>query len=177
MENFAFLLLFPIVWPIIAKHIWHKTITYKEMGINILLISIIVSIIFSLGMISTIEDTEIWNGQITSKQRDHGHYTTSYCCAYTTVSCGKGCTTTQCSQTCYTDHYTVSWIAKSTIGNFRLKYLDKTSRSVYTTEDPQIYKNCKIGDPASKENTYTNYVQAVPDSLFNTLTKKTRANS
>jgi hypothetical protein len=44
---------------------------------------------------------------------------------------------------------------------------DSTWKSVYNSPDPASYTNCKKGQPASREHLYTNYVQAVPESLFN----------
>jgi hypothetical protein len=47
--------------------------------------------------------------------------------------------------------------------------MDTTSkRKRNNAPDPAVFTNCQVGEPASIENTYTNYVQAVPDSLFNT---------
>lgn len=167
MENFLFLLLFPFVWFIFAKHKWNMTISYPEMFIGIGVISTIVVSLYAGGMYMNMSDTEIWNGEILSKKRVHDEYERSYDCMCVTVSCGKDCTTQSC-QTCYEDHYTVSWDAKSTIGGFNFGYKDSTSSSVYMSPDPALYTKCKVGDPASTERSYTNYVGALPDSLFNT---------
>lgn len=113
-------------------------------------------------------DTEIWSGQITSKDRDHGTYEQPYSCNCRTVTSGSGqnaTTSTQCD-TCYETHYTVKWSAESTVGPFSLFNEDSTSRSVYRTPDPARYTIIKPGDPASVSHRYTNYVQAVPESLF-----------
>lgn len=106
-------------------------------------------------------DTEIWNGKITGKDRVHGSYVRSYSCNCTTDS--KNNTT---CQTCYENHYTVNWSAASTIGGFSIDGADWTSSGVYALPDPQRYLNVMIGEPCSRSHSYTNYVQAVPGSLF-----------
>ena len=119
-------------------------------------------------------DVEIWNGQVTAKERLHGSYQRPYDCnCYTTprVCTGSG-NNRSCSggdrrcQTCYEDRYTVHWNCSTTIGGFTIDSRDRTSRSVYLTPDPQRWSIIQPGDPASKTSMYTNYVQAVPSSLF-----------
>jgi len=169
MSPIFLLLLFPLIWPFVAKRLWNNEITWSEMGLNIAIVAVLTTGVYQLGKYGATQDTEVWNGSIVSKDRIHDSYERSYDCnCYETCS-GSGnnrtCTTT--CDTCYEDHYTVTWSAVSTAGNIRFEHLDETHRSVYDTPDPQVYKNCKIGEPASLEHTYTNYVQAVPHSLFN----------
>lgn len=130
--------------------------------------SIITVIAFLVSAGAATWDTEIWSGQITSKDRDHGTYEQPYSCNCRTVTSGSGqnaTTSTQCD-TCYETHYTVKWSAESTVGPFSLFNEDSTSRSVYRTPDPARFTIIKPGDPASVSHRYTNYVQAVPESLF-----------
>ena len=174
MEYLLLILAFPLIWPFIAKKIWPHEITWSEIGINIVGVAVLVTGVWFLGKYGATADTEIWNGKIISKHRDHEYWLETYQCNCTEHCSGTGknrsCYTT--CQTCYRDHYTVDWYAMSDFGGapykIRLKYLDRESKSVYRTPDPAIYTNCKPGEPASIEQTYTNYVQAVPDSLFNT---------
>jgi len=115
------------------------------------------------------KDTEIWSGKIVAKERDHGHYLRSYQCNCRTVSSRNSNGTTSSHQecdTCYEDRYTVKWTATSTVGTFTIDSLDRTTRRVYDEPDPQRYTIVKAGDPASKTSSYTNYIQAVPNSLF-----------
>lgn len=162
METFLWLLLFPIVWPFVVKRVWHTKINWTEMFISIFGVCVLISIIWFTGTFSATADKEIWNGEIVSKTRDHGHYIRSYSCNCTTDSKGNS----HC-QTCYEDRYTVTWSAVSTVGNIRFDHLDRSSKSVYMSPDPDSYKLCYVGEPASLEYSYTNYVKAVPESLFN----------
>jgi hypothetical protein len=113
-------------------------------------------------------DTEIWNGQVTGKDREHGTYEQPYSCNCRTVTTGSGNnqTSTTVCDTCYETHYTVKWTCNSTIGGFTIDSKDSTSSSVYRSADPSFYVQAQPGDPAAKTHTYTNYVQAVPESLF-----------
>ena len=80
---------------------------------------VIVSVVWVAGAYSTSYDTEIWNGQVIKKERVHNHYLQSYSCNCHSVSCGDGCSTTQCD-TCYEDRYTVDWSASTTVGHITL---------------------------------------------------------
>ena len=167
METYLWLILFPIVWPFIAKRIWPRQINWTEMFLSIIGVCVIISVIWFADTYSTTADTEIWNGQIVSKSRDHGHYLRSYECNCSTDSKGNR----RCS-TCYKDRYTVNWSAVSTVGDITFDHLDSGSSSVYLTPDPYAYTKCYVGEPASLEHHYVNYIRAVPESLFHGVLSK-----
>lgn len=134
---------------------------------------VIVGLVFLASYGSAVHDTEIWNGQVTGKQRVHGHYLRPYSCNCRQVCSGSGqnrSCSTQCD-TCYEDRYTVDWSCNTTIGKFTIEHLDKSSRSVYMSPDPQRYITTQTGDPVAKTSSYTNYIQAVPDTLFKPASK------
>lgn len=169
METLLVLLIFPIAWPFIAKRIWHTTINWQEMAWNIVIVVIAVTAVWQLGKYGQTSDTEIWNGQVVSKDRAHGHYIRTYSCNCREVCSGFGddrSCSTECD-TCYEDRYTVTWSAVTTVGNVTFDHKDSTSRSVYRSPDPLSYTRCILNEPASREHSYTNYVKAVPESLFN----------
>lgn len=172
MEYLLIFMAVPIIGGLAAKYWLHKTYSWKEFAISIGITLAAVAVVFFVGSYAGLQDVEIWNGKIVSKHRDHGHYLRSYSCNCTQVCSGSGETLscTEVCQTCYEDRYTVSWYAKSTIGNIGFKSLDRSSRSVYSEPDPAAYKKCLEGEPASLEKSFTNYVKATPDSLFNTET-------
>ncbi len=173
MEHFSYILLVMIVplgIALIFKYQLKKTYTWKELGINLGVVFALVTIIWFSGSMSQTADVEVWNGKILSKSRVQDSYVRSYSCNCRSVCSGSGKNQT-CStvcDTCYEDRYTVDWTARSTVGGITFKSLDSGSRSVYRTKDPAAYKKCSVGEPASKEHRYTNYVKAAPDSLFNT---------
>jgi hypothetical protein len=120
-------------------------------------------------------DTEILNGEITSKERVHGTYEESYeCNCRTEQSCSgsgssRSCTSNRVCQTCYRTHYTVAWNANATIGSWKIDGLDELSSRVYQATDPVRYSIIQRGDAAAKEHSYTNYIKAVPQTLFRPL--------
>jgi hypothetical protein len=125
-------------------------------------IAIVVTIIaFAVSHGVKTGDTEIWNGKVTGKDRVHGSYTRSYDCMCSTDSKGNR----RCS-TCYEDHYTVKWSCDTTVGSYTIDSEDSTFRSVYLTPNPRRWVDIGIGEPVSRTHGYTNYVQAVPESLF-----------
>lgn len=113
-------------------------------------------------------DMEIWNGDIVSKNRHHDDYTERYSCNCVTKCKGSGKERT-CNETCDTctrQHYTVEWSAMCRSESFQFDKLDRTSRSVYLTPDPPRYTQTTIGEPCATSHSYTNYIKAVPQSLF-----------
>lgn len=113
-------------------------------------------------------DTEIWNGQVVSKERKHDTYERPYECRCRTVTSGSGAnkTTSRQCDTCYETRYTVHWNCQTTVGEYTIDSEDSSWRSVYDTPDPERYTIIKKGDPVAKRMAYVNYVQAVPNSLF-----------
>jgi hypothetical protein len=168
METLALILLFPLVCPLIAKAIFRTTITWGEMAFNIISVMAMITLMWLCGMWSQTHDFEIWNGEVLSKHREHDHYIESYRCNCHDVCSGTGQnrSCTEVCQTCYRDHYTVTWYAKTSIGSITLQHLDRTSKSVYAAPDPDSFKKCIVGEPVAQEHSFTNYVKAVPDSLF-----------
>lgn len=168
MSTWMLLMLFILPIPWVAKMIWPREITLLEIGCTTAVAVILTSIVYFLGIAGKTHDVEIWNGEITSKSREHGSYIESYSCncRQTCSGSGKNQTCSQTCDTCYRDHYTVTWTAQSTIGSFTIDSKDWTSRAVYLVPDPPRYTQIQKGDPCSRASSFTNYVKAVPDSLF-----------
>lgn len=172
-DTLIWLMMVPVLG---ALAVWwftgHKIENLLPAGIYTVGSCIITAVVFVVSSGSATQDVEIWNGQVTAKDRRHGSYVRSYECRCRSVSRCSGtgqtqsCTTDRVCDTCYEDRYTVTWKCDTTIGIFTIEHLDRTSRAVYATPDPARWTSISIGDPVSKRNSYTNYVQAVPQSLF-----------
>ena len=172
-DTLIWFLLLPIIG---AIAIWWFTGHRKEhlvpAGLYVLISSIAIAATFFISGSAATSDVEIWNGQVTAKERLHGSYQRPYDCNCRTVtSCsGSGadrrCTSDRQCDTCWEDRYTVTWNCSTTVGKFTIEHLDRGSRAVYASPNPPRWMEINVGDPASKTNTYTNYVQAVPESLF-----------
>jgi hypothetical protein len=169
MEMLLVFLILPIVAGLFAKYYLKDTYTWPEFFLSVAITGVVMSVVYAGGLYTSMSDTEIINGEITGKERVHDSYIRSYSCNPRQVCSGSGssrsCTTVY--QTCYENRYTVTWQAASTVGNIQFDHKDSTSRSVYNSDDPQAYVDCYVGEPASAPNTFTNYVKAVPTSLFN----------
>lgn len=175
MDLGLFLLLaFPIVWMVVAHFIWSYHFTVKEVALAILIVCICVSGAWYAGKYRDMADTEIRNGQVTAKKRQHGQYTSTYPCNCRTICSGKTCSTS-CS-VCTRQHYTVEWFLKTTVGNVTLEYYDRLSPAVYASSDPANYRAAFVGEPVAREFSYRNYIKAVPESLFHLTPQVSRFN-
>lgn len=112
---------------------------------------------WQLGRYSQMADTEIWNGQVTGKQQVRVSCGHSYECFCTTDRDGN-----RTCQTCYEHSNDYDWRVYTTVGNLNISRIDRQG-----TRTPPRWRAVQIGEPASTENRYTNYVQAVPQSLYN----------
>ncbi len=169
METFYLILLVPVIVALVVRLKFKMTITWAETAAQIGIVSLILGLVWFAGSWSQTHDTEIWNGEVNSKHRVEDSYIESYQCNCYSSCSGSGSSRSchQVCSTCFRTHYTVDWYLKSTIGKIRLQYLDRLSRRVYKTPDPANYTAAYVGEPCSSENGYTNYIKAVPDSLFN----------
>jgi hypothetical protein len=163
--SLLFLLLIPVVLSLISYPILTRrmgtgpAIVFSLCGV--LVASLILFGAVALGKGYKMADTEVWSGEITSKERIHDTYEQSYQCHCTTDSKGN----TSC-QTCYETHYTVQWYAHSNIRTFQIDKLDRTTRLVYMSPDPAFYTGIQKGDPVAMPHQYTNYIKAVPESIL-----------
>jgi hypothetical protein len=177
-------LLIPFILTVITVFILRKymdDITWGQSvgasAVGLLISGLIMWGAFTAGKGSKTADTEIWNGEITNKHRVEGSYVESYSCNCHTVCSGSG-KNESCSQqcdTCYEDHYTVKWNCNSNIGNFTINSEDWTSRRVYSLPDPRRWTIINRGDPVAAARSYTNYIKAVPESLFRPTSSEVQA--
>ena len=58
MEALLALLAFPLIWPFIAKRIWHQTINWQEMGLQIVLVALVGTGVWYGGLGATTHDAE-----------------------------------------------------------------------------------------------------------------------
>lgn len=168
MTTYYALLLFTLPIPWIAKLIWPHQIKWPELAATLVVNFLVVTLLFFTGTAGQTSDREIWSGEIVSKDRKHGHYLRPYSCRCRQTCSGSGSNRScyETCDTCYEDRYTVTWTARSNIGDFTIEHLDRSSSGVYKTVDPARYTEINKGDPCSRSVPFTNYVKAVPESLF-----------
>lgn len=169
MTTLALLLVFPLAWPFVAKLIWKHEITLPELGLNILIGALVVTAGWAMGRYLETYDVEILNGQVTGKYSKRVSCEHSYSCNCTQVCSGSGDkrTCSQVCQRCFHHDYDVDWVLNTTLGSIKISRVNSRG----TTEPPR-YTRAQAGDPVAQTNSFTNYVKAAPDSLFNTLAQK-----
>jgi hypothetical protein len=172
--HLLFLLLIPVIlsaisYPILAKSMDVGPAIGFSVG-GVLVSALILAAAMYGGAAYKMADTEIWNGEVTGKERKHDTYEQSYECNCSTDSKGN-----RSCQTCYETHYTVDWKCYTTIEEFRIDHEDSTSRSVYNTPDPAFYTQIKNGDPVAAKRHYRNYIKAVPESILRPMPSTLKA--
>lgn len=171
--DFAILAIPSLIVVFVMKYKYNHDITAKELLAHFVLV--LVASVLSLGLTyaalySKLSDVEILNGEVTSKYNHKEwcnsqsssckHYTTREKCTYSTDRKGKktkSCTT-------YKDFdyaYEIDWYVKSTVGTSTIERANRQG-----TKTPSRWASAQIGDPASAENSYYNYLFADEHSLF-----------
>lgn len=156
------LLLIPLLVGGSAFVIWKKTITKKEF----LLIESIAVVIaiggFFIARWQSMRSVEHWNGRISAKI--HDSQSCCHCrevCSTCTDSDGNSYSC-NCHEVCdhSRDYY---WALDISTGDrVSIKRCESNRHAV-----PSAWTKAYIGEPASVEHSYTNYLKADPDSLLN----------
>lgn len=171
--DFAILAIPSLIVVFIMKYKYDKAITLKELLVHFIAVLVAAGLSLSLtymALYSKLGDVEILNGEVTQKYKHTEwcnsqsssckHYTLREKCTYGTDSKGKktkSCTT-------YKDFdypYENDWIVKSTVGSSEIKRVNRQG-----TQTPPRWAQIQIGEPASAEHSYHNYLFADEYSLF-----------
>lgn len=155
MQNLLILILFPLVWPFIAKKIWHAEISWQEMFLNIAIIVLISIGIWQLGKNYQTWDVEIWNGQVLGKEKTRVSCEHSYPCNCKTTKDGTSC------DICYEHNNDWDWSVFTNVGDFTIERIDRQGK-----HEPPRWTKVQKEQPVALNKSYTNYVKAVPESLF-----------
>lgn len=148
----------PVALLLLAKYYFPKRITFFEVGIGIVVISLSAYFVHDHEILSKIIDKEVLNGQVIEKvtrKVDCGH---SYDCHCRRSS---GSSSETCS-TCYEHNYDVSWWLRSTIGNITIPRVNRQG-----TITPPAWEEAYESEPVSRINFYENYIKGAESSLFN----------
>jgi hypothetical protein len=158
-------MLIPVGWPIVAKVIWGSEFDWREFAISVAVAALISGGVYQLGQWAQTADTEILNGEVTSKASEHVSCEHSYTCNCRESCSGSGkdrsCSTT--CDTCYEHSYDIDWLLKNSVDSpIKIDRVDRRG-----TVEPPRYRAAKVGDPVAVTHSHTNYIKAVPESLFN----------
>ena len=108
-------------------------------------------------------DVEIWNGQVTGKERERVSCSHSYSCNCRTVYSGSGKDRTSHEEcdTCYEHSNDYDWNVMTNVGDLKIDRVDRQGKT-----EPERWTKVTVGEPASQAHFFTNYIKAAPDSIF-----------
>lgn len=156
MEYLLITLLFPLVVPWVSKVFFPHEIQLHEIAMSVAVGCVITTIVYFVSLNAQTHDVEIWNGEVLSKSQEQVSCSHSYSCNCRTDS--KGHTT---CDTCYEHSHDYDWMVYTNVGNIEIDRVDRQGE-----DEPPRWRQVKIGEPVAKEHNFTNYVKAVPESLF-----------
>src|SRR3989338_175784 len=166
MELLLLLLVFPLVWPWIARYKWQAAITWEEMTLNIVICVALTAGIWYVGVFTKASDIEILNGEVVGKARERVSCEHSYSCNCRSErycdSDGNNCSTTEACDTCYEHSYDYDWVVHSNAGDFRINRVDRQGVS-----EPPRFSVVQKSQPVALAHQFVNYIKAAPESLFN----------
>ena len=139
-------------------------ISVSEVVVSTVLSALIAVGVSELGRYGKTADVEVWNGRVTGKERAVVSCEHSYACNCRQVCSGSGSNQTcwtHCD-TCWEHSYDVSWMVNTTAGgDVEIGRIDRQGLG-----QPPRWTAVTVGEPASLEHGFTNYIKAVPESLF-----------
>lgn len=163
-DLFWLCLLFPVIWPFIAKLILAKEINWWETGLGLLITIGLVTMVWSAGAWIKPKDVEILNGEVTGEHVESVHCSHSYDCNCHTSwhrrRKGRSYSSQICS-TCYAHDHDQNWVIETTLGNFNIDRVDPQG-----LRQPQRYSAVKKGDPVAVPHSYDNWVTGASSSLI-----------
>jgi hypothetical protein len=161
---FAVLLAAPLLVAIAGFVLFKGKVTNKEMALQVGIQIVIAGVAALLVRYSSVHDTEVWNGVVTSKASEHVSCEHSYSCNCRNECSGSG-NNRNCSEvcdTCYEHLYDVDWNVRTSNGEgITIRRVDRQGLS-----EPPRFTRVVIGEPTTLPHGYTNYIKASPDSLF-----------
>lgn len=160
------LLLIPFVVAVLFFVI-SKTVCWREFLLVLGVVLLFNVAGMGLSFCGAAHDTEILNGSVTGKEKNRVSCSHSYQCRCRMVtSCtGSGknrhCSTSQKCDTCYEHAYDIDWDVRTTVGSVTINRVDRQG-----LQEPERWTKVRIGEPASREHFYINYIKAAPGSVL-----------
>lgn len=148
-----------LVWHLIDSRVGLNKEDLSELGIALLINIIFASLMagtFTIYKNSKVKDTQIFNGEVLKKEIKRVSCSHSYQCMCVTQPNGP-----RICQTCYRHAYDLDYIVYTSVGDIKIKRIDSRGINV-----PPRFEQVKIGEPASLEYNYKNYLLSSKDTLF-----------
>lgn len=146
----------PLVIAAGAAVFFKATITLKEVFLQFVGVSLLMVAGFFIARHYGMSDTEHWNGRITMK--DHGTQSCCHCHDECDAKDKKG-SCTHSHEVCAHSH-DYWWSLLTTVGTISV---ERCQGWPFT---PAVWTKARVGEPATIENSYTNYLKANSESLF-----------
>lgn len=165
------LFLFPVILAVLFVF-YHRTTHEPKETLIATGIVVFVSCFLQAGVYTGLSlgssgDVEILNGYVTGKERNKVSCSHSYeCMCYYSTSCSGSGSNRVCSQirhcsTCYEHSHDFDWDVHTTVGGIEIDRIDRQG-----LREPPRWTQVQVGEPASREHSYMNYVLGNKDSLF-----------
>ena len=163
MFNFLLLMIAPVFIALLTLLLFMKRILWWEIALQVGVIALVLGIALAVAYEAPIADVEVWNGQVTAKQRNVVSCRHSYQCNCVCVAHDKnGSCTSEVCQTCYEHDYDVDWdVYASTKESVSIDTSDRQGLN-----EPKRWDDAFIGEPWESQHSYTNYIKANPDSVL-----------
>jgi hypothetical protein len=163
MFNFLLLMIAPVFIALLTLLLFMKRILWWEVALQVGVVALVIGIALGIAYEAPTADVEVWNGQVTGKQRNEVSCRHSYQCNCVCVSRDKyGSCTSEVCQTCYEHDYDVDWdVYASTKESVSIDTIDRQGLQM-----PPRWGAAFIGEPWESQHSYTNYIKANPDSVL-----------
>ena len=168
------LLIFSIAMVIGIKVI-NKALEWQIIGIIAACFVTLSLMVYFGGRAGKALDIEVINGEVVSKDQERVSCSHSYSCnCRTTTSCSgsgkdRSCSTSTSCDTCYEHPFDYDWNVRSNIGSVTIDRVDRQG-----VHAPPRWQTALIGEPFAATHIHTNYVKAVPESLFHLTSNDTK---
>jgi len=165
MISFILLMFIPVILSILSLIVFKKDECWQGVIIQISIVAIIIGAGLGISYYQGTSDHEIWNGQVTGKQRIQVSCEHSYQCNCIEIPStdSKGNTTyTRICQTCYEHPYDVDWrVSASTGETINIGRVDRQGLTM-----PSRWGVVYEGEPFSSGHRFENYIKANPKSVL-----------
>lgn len=151
-----------LVWKHNDGYEW--TDLLRDAGVQLAAAAIIAATGLGIAYWQGTTDTEIWNGQVTSKKRQEVSCRHSYQCNCRTETSGSGKNQTSYTvcDTCYEHSYDIDWDVFASTGE--ALNIDTVDRQGLVM--PPRWGKVFVGEPFSSQHSFTNYIKANPKSVL-----------
>jgi len=157
MLNFLLLMILPVLIALITLLVFKGKILLWEFGAQIGVVALFVGVALACVYEGRTWDTEVWNGQVTSRESHHVSCEHSYQCHCRTDKDGH-----ESCDTCYEHFYDVDWTVHASTGE--AVNIDREDRQGLV--EPKRWDAAFPGEPFESSHHFTNYILANPDSVL-----------